>query len=174
MTDKNLNVPGAKDDSGKVLAGLLLDFSRALNEVAAVGTFGAQKYTRGGWQEVEDAEQRYTDAFMRHLLKTQTEVIDPETGFSHWACVAWNALAVLELILRKAEEEELRLTREYHKRVEFGLRYANASPISPRKSPEQAQENGSKKGSGGATGSTTLTDFDQLRTSVGAEITKNE
>lgn len=140
MTDKNLNVPGAKDDSGKVLAGLLLDFSRALNEVAAVGTFGAQKYTRGGWQEVENAEQRYTDALMRHLLKTQAEVIDPETGFTHWASVAWNTLAVLELALRKAEEEELRLARECRKRAEFGLRYASALPVSPRKPSGEAQK----------------------------------
>ena len=106
MTEKNLNVPGAKDDSEKVMAGLLLDFSRALTEVADVGTFGAVKYTRGGWQEVENAEQRYTDAFMRHVLSLQTEGTDPETGFLHWAHVAWNALAVLELILREAEEKD--------------------------------------------------------------------
>ena len=104
--EKNLNVPGAKDDGEKTLAGLLLDFSRALEEVAEVGTFGARKYTRGGWQSVENAEQRYTDAFMRHVLKLQTEKVDPETGFMHWAHAAWNALAVLELYLR---EEELDL-----------------------------------------------------------------
>lgn len=123
MEKKNLNVPGAKDDGEKVMAGLLLDFSRALEEVADVGTFGARKYTRGGWKSVENAEQRYTDAFMRHVLKLQTEVVDPETGFMHWAHVAWNALAVLETYLREEELDlmELVSSRMNDEKVEVTL-----------------------------------------------------
>lgn len=95
------HAPGAKLDSGKQLAGVLLDFSRALEKVADVGTFGANKYTRGGWQSVPDGERRYTDAMVRHLLKMQRESIDPDSGLTHLAHFVWNALAVLELESRK-------------------------------------------------------------------------
>lgn len=96
------HAPGAKLDSGKQLAGVLLDFSRALEAVADVGTFGANKYTRGGWQSVPDSERRYTDALMRHLLKMQREELDPDSGLEHLAHLAWNCLAVLELKRRAA------------------------------------------------------------------------
>lgn len=98
---KNPHEPGAKMDLGKVQAGVLLDFSRALWKVAEVGTYGANKYTRGGWQEVPDGQQRYLDAMMRHLCKMPHEPIDEESGLLTLAQVAWNALAILELELRK-------------------------------------------------------------------------
>ena len=96
------HAPGAKLDSGKQLAGVLLDFSRALEAVADVGTFGANKYTRLGWESVPNGEQRYTDALMRHLLKMQREELDPDSGLEHLAHLAWNCLAVLELKRRAA------------------------------------------------------------------------
>lgn len=95
--------PGAKLDAGKILAAVLGDFSRALEEVAKVGTAGAKKYTRGGWQSVDNGPQRYTDALWRHLLKHGRELRDEDTGCFHLAQVAWNALATLELALREAE-----------------------------------------------------------------------
>lgn len=98
------HTPGAKLDSGKILAGILGDFSRALEEVAKVGTAGAQKYTRGGWQSVPDGPQRYEDAMWRHLLKSKQETHDADTGCLHAAQVIWNALACLELILREKGE----------------------------------------------------------------------
>jgi hypothetical protein len=105
-TGRNPHEAGAKLDAGKLRAGLVLgDFSRALTEVCAVGTFGANKYTPHGWLSVPDAQQRYTDAMMRHWLKDQTgEVVDPDSGLSHKAHFAWNALAILELTLRDMPE----------------------------------------------------------------------
>lgn len=97
------HAPGSKLDAGKQQAGVLLDFSRALEAVADVGTFGANKYTRLGWASVPNGEQRYTDALMRHLLKMQREDIDPDSGLDHLAHLAWNCLAVLELRLREAQ-----------------------------------------------------------------------
>ena len=61
--------PGSKLDAGKNKAGVLADFSRALLAVSEVGTFGADKYSRGGWQSVPNGVERYTDAAWRHLLK---------------------------------------------------------------------------------------------------------
>jgi len=93
--------PGAKMDSGKPLAGVLADFSMALEGVAQVGTFGAKKYSRGGWLEVPDGEVRYTDAMWRHLLAESQDRYDEDSGLLHAAHLAWNALARLELALRR-------------------------------------------------------------------------
>lgn len=86
---------GLKYDAGKVQAGVLIDFRNALMEVAKVGTFGAEKYARDSWRQVENGEQRYTDALWRHLLAADEK--DLESGLDHLAHLAWNILAVLEL-----------------------------------------------------------------------------
>ncbi len=93
---------GVKHDTGKVMGQLLGDFSRALMGVAEVGTFGARKYTRGGWQHVLDAQQRYYDALWRHLLQANQEELDSESKLSHLEHAAWNILAVIELKKRES------------------------------------------------------------------------
>ena len=95
---------GAKNDIGKVRAGLLVkDFPHALTAVARVATFGAQKYAAHSWKTVPGAEERYHDALHRHILaQASGEVNDTESGLPHAAHVAWNALALLELQLRKS------------------------------------------------------------------------
>ena len=105
LSSTDLHAPGAKDDKAKPMAGVLLDFSRALQLVADVGTYGAKKYARQGWCVVPEGSQRYTDALVRHLLAIDVDPdgLDPETGLPHLAHVAWNALAVLELQARRKE-----------------------------------------------------------------------
>lgn len=105
LSSVDLHVPGAKDDKAKPMAGVLLDFSRALQAVVDVGTYGAKKYTRTGWATVPEGSQRYTDALVRHLLAMDVDPdgLDKETGLPHLAHVAWNALAVLELQARRKE-----------------------------------------------------------------------
>lgn len=105
LSSANLHVPGAKDDKAKPMAGVLLDFSRALQTVVDVGTYGAKKYTRTSWATVPEGSQRYLDAMMRHLLAMDVDPdgLDKETGLPHLAHVAWNALAVLELQARRKE-----------------------------------------------------------------------
>lgn len=105
LSSTDLHVPGAKDDKAKPMAGVLLDFSRALQTVVGVGTYGAKKYTRTGWATVPEGSQRYLDAMMRHLLAIDVDPdgLDPETGLPHLAHVAWNALAALELQARRKE-----------------------------------------------------------------------
>lgn len=102
------HTPGAKLDAGKNRLGLvLLGFSRSLQEVGRVGTYGAQKYTPDGWVSVPDGGQRYTDAMLRHLMREGAgEQCDPDTQILHAAHVAWNALARLDLALRAAEPEK--------------------------------------------------------------------
>lgn len=93
--------PGAKLDDGKPDASLLGMFGKALLAVSAVGTFGARKYTRGGWVSVPDGFQRYTAALWRHLLGEGYEAADADSGLPHEAHAAWNALARLEIKLRE-------------------------------------------------------------------------
>ncbi|WWO62230.1 hypothetical protein [Vibrio phage vB_VcM_SY] len=98
---------GAKLDAGKPMAGRLLGmFGNALMSVAEVGTFGAKKYTEGGWQHVEDGFKRYDDAGMRHFLKRgMGEEFDVDSELPHLAHEAWNALAKLELYLRDKKQD---------------------------------------------------------------------
>lgn len=100
------HAPGAKLDAGKNRLGLVIyGFPRALKAVGEIATFGAKKYTDGGWAYVPKGFDRYTDAMLRHLLEEGCgELIDEDTGLTHAAAVAWNALARLELLLRGTEE----------------------------------------------------------------------
>ena len=96
---KGQHTVGAKLDKGKNRLGLVLgDFSSALYQVGLIGTYGAEKYTDGGWKEVPNGKQRYEDAMLRHWLAYKGgETFDTESGLPHLAHMAWNALAVLTL-----------------------------------------------------------------------------
>jgi len=107
-TDPNkldAHAPGAKLDAGKPQAALLNQFSLALLEVAKVATFGAKKYSVGGWQHVDNGIARYSDALMRHWLEESFELNDSNSNLKHAAHLAWNALARLELMIREEKHE---------------------------------------------------------------------
>lgn len=100
------NQPGAKLDAGKSCPhrGVIGYFPRAIEAVAEVSTFGANKYSWGGWFTVPDGVARYSDAMVRHQLKDgKGEVLDGDSGLRHAAHLAWNALARLELMLKEIE-----------------------------------------------------------------------
>lgn len=103
-TGKDQHDPGAKLDNGKIKAGVLADFGKALEAVAIVGTYGANKYTRNGWKSVPNAVERYTDAKWRHLLAQHEHMYDHESELMHLAHEAWNVLAALELTLMGEKE----------------------------------------------------------------------
>ena len=94
---KDAHEPGSKLDNGKCAAGVLHDFSLALQAVANVGDFGMRKYTRGGWQSVPNGAERYFDAMWRHLLKSRHEELDPDSNLPHLDHALWNLNAVIEL-----------------------------------------------------------------------------
>ncbi len=57
-----------------------------LEDVVHVLTFGAKKYAPDNWKFVDDANSRYMDATMRHLVAHQQgEQRDSESGESHIA-----------------------------------------------------------------------------------------
>ncbi|CAB5195132.1 hypothetical protein UFOVP176_62 [uncultured Caudovirales phage] len=79
-----INTKGLKYDSGK-LNWSLMPFG-ALQEVVKVLEFGSKKYAPNNWQYVDNADERYWNAAMRHLIAYKTESTnDSETGLSHLA-----------------------------------------------------------------------------------------
>lgn len=98
---------GAKLDVGKPDVGLLFEsFPNALMAVAEVATFGAAKYTRGGWKEVPGGLMRYAAAHGRHMLyRYMGEITDKDSGKLHRAHEAWNVLAQLEYVLTGREAQ---------------------------------------------------------------------
>ena len=103
IDSENRLAAGMKFDAGKPMAGLMAtDFANALLAVSEVTTFGAKKYAPRSWSTVPAAADRYRDALYRHLLAAAAgEKTDQESGLPHAAHAAWNALALLELEIRK-------------------------------------------------------------------------
>lgn len=86
--------PGMKYDGEKARMSLL-PFG-ALELVARVMTYGAKKYAPNNWKTLENAEERYANAMLRHFKAWQSgERLDDGPGGSglpHLAQVACNAL----------------------------------------------------------------------------------
>ena len=85
---------GAKYDGGKLLfRPLTRGLALPLRLVAAVLTYGAQKYAEDSWQQVPDGAKRYEDAMDRHLNEWKAgEDLDKESGLLHLGHIACNAL----------------------------------------------------------------------------------
>lgn len=72
----------------------------ALDEVVKVLTYGANKYDRFNWENVEDV--RYQAAALRHISAyMQGEKYDPETGINHLAHAVCSLLFLTEFDLKK-------------------------------------------------------------------------
>lgn len=91
---------GRKDDQGKNRLDLVEpEFIEGIGNTL---TFGAEKYKENSWQNIEDAENRYYAAAMRHLLAWRKgEKVDSESGLSHLEHVACNIM-----FLQHFEREE--------------------------------------------------------------------
>jgi len=90
-----------KFDTAKPPMAILFDTSNALGEVAKVMEYGAEKYSRCNWQQVDDKE-RYISACMRHLAAYQNgETIDTQSGLPHLAHAITSLLFIQELELKE-------------------------------------------------------------------------
>ena len=80
---------GKKFDDGKLRWDLLqLD---CVEDVVKILSFGSKKYSDNSWQQLDNAEDRYFAALMRHLIASRMgEKIDSESGMSHLAHIACN------------------------------------------------------------------------------------
>jgi hypothetical protein len=81
-----------KADSSKNMLSLIEpQFIIKLGEIL---TFGSIKYTTDNWKLCEDP-RRYKDALLRHTYAYLSgELIDPESGIEHTACMAFNTMAL--------------------------------------------------------------------------------
>ena len=87
---------GYKADAGKI-DWMLIPFD-ALEEVARVLMFGAEKYGAENWRDVENGERRYWNAAIRHLTAySRGKDLDSESNLSHLAHAACNVLFVMSL-----------------------------------------------------------------------------
>lgn len=85
---------GRKDDKDKNRLDLIEPaFIEGVGEVL---THGAQKYSANSWQNVENAEDRYYAALLRHILAYRAgEAVDKESGLSHLKHAACNIMFLL-------------------------------------------------------------------------------
>lgn len=80
---------GVKLDTGKPRLDLVMP--ELICGVGEVLTFGARKYTPGGWKTVPQANERYLSACLRHLTAHMSgETNDEESGLSHLKHAATN------------------------------------------------------------------------------------
>jgi hypothetical protein len=86
-----------KYDAGKNRLDLLP--WESLEEVGKVLTYGIEKYhLANSWKDVPDAINRYQAALLRHFSAYKRgEVLDQESGLSHVAHMATNALFLIYL-----------------------------------------------------------------------------
>lgn len=80
---------------------------KALTEVAKVLTFGANKYDENNWKKLDNLQNRYTGAALRHIFAHMDgEELDPETGLDHLAHALCCLLFKLEAKLNETSKEE--------------------------------------------------------------------
>lgn len=100
-----------KFDGKKVpVADFLLDFAPEIMEVAKVWKFGADKYAKSNWKKVENGKERYMNALFRHLLQSEIEPTDSESGMLHLVHAVFNALATLHFEMEERKTNERKRT----------------------------------------------------------------
>jgi len=121
-----------KYDTGKPMVGLMKkDFPLALIAVAEVTSYGVRKYNQpGSWRTVENAFDRYEDALGRHDLASHSELCCTESGLTHLAHRAWNALATLQLMLE--ELDKMATEKHYTVQLDPGLVAESVVPLNAK------------------------------------------
>jgi hypothetical protein len=84
--------------SAKGCASALAGVVRVLSFAVRAKDKGGKGYIEHSWREVPNGKERYEAALYRHLSKVHLgELVDDESGESHWAHIATNALFLAEL-----------------------------------------------------------------------------
>lgn len=106
----NSIISGRKDDQGKLRYDLL--DPQPIEDLVRVLTAGAAKYGDSNWKQVENAENRYYAAMLRHVQAwRQGEKQDKEDGLPHLAH-AMCCLMFLMWIEEEREKEKVVLTKD--------------------------------------------------------------
>ena len=97
---------GVKYDSKKPDYSLIPP--HALDDVAKVLTYGAQKYDRHNWKQLENLDTRYFAAAQRHLWAIQRgENLDEETGLHHAAHAICCMMFMLEFYYLQTDQKTI-------------------------------------------------------------------
>lgn len=98
---------GRKNDfaDGKLRWDLLpLDL---IEKIVEVYDFGARKYAPNTWKNLENGEDRYRAALLRHLTAhAKGELRDGESGLLHTQHLCWNAIALMHFAIEKERRDE--------------------------------------------------------------------
>lgn len=93
---------GVKHDNGKAPWRLMP--WRELGQVVDVLAFGLKKYAEDNWKIVPNAEKRYKDALLRHVIAWSSgETNDTDSRLHHLAHACCNALFLLWFEKEKAK-----------------------------------------------------------------------
>lgn len=111
-------------------------------EVGKVLTYGANKYSPDNWRKLDNLQERYTSAAMRHILAHMSgEANDEETDMSHLA----HAICCL---LFKLEDELLAKSEEKRPRESVSSKHRKSNkPIKPHQRGETDNKEGSLRNS---------------------------
>ncbi len=88
-------------NKGKPKLSFLFDFPNAVEMLAEVAEYGANKYSLNNWKKglpirsVVDSLTRHLSAYM------DGEMVDEESRCSHLGHIVWNAMVLAEMGLRK-------------------------------------------------------------------------
>lgn len=78
----------------------ILDFPIAIEEVARVAAYGAEKYNQHNWKKGL-VVRSVVSSMLRHLTSFMNgEDTDEESGLNHTGAIAWNALVLAEMSKR--------------------------------------------------------------------------
>ena len=78
-----------------------------VEKIVEVHHFGSLKYAPNTWKGLEDGENRYRAALLRHLVAHEKgDLRDKESGLLHAAHLAWNAIALLYFAIEKEKCNE--------------------------------------------------------------------
>lgn len=106
------NSKGLKFDKDKLMWELLP--LEPIEDIVKILTFGAKKYAPNNWQLVENAEERYYAAAMRHLVAwRQGQIIDPESGQPHLAHLLCN-IVFLSWFEKEKERKQMERDQQGH------------------------------------------------------------
>ena len=104
---------GRKDDGvegGKIKDRWDLLPIECIQDVVKILTFGSIKYGAENWKSLENGEDRYYAALMRHMAANRMgETIDQESGLSHLSHAMCNIVFLLWLEKHKVNGEDKRL-----------------------------------------------------------------